>query len=129
MKNSTSPTHAAIAQRAQEIWNLRGSPDGHDSAIWHEAESQLRVVTPESQPPTAAVAQGQTAVKSSTEPVVAPAASSHLSVIAPDPDEIAAKAALQKQSARAPRLPRVKNAPHPAAPESGKPIWDKPHSS
>jgi hypothetical protein len=47
----------------------------------------------------------------------------------PDPDEIAAKAAQQKQAARAPQPQHGKNAPKVKPPESGKPIWDKPHSS
>lgn len=132
MKNSNSPTHTAIAQRAQEIWNLRGNPNGHDTAIWHEAESQLTAVSPASPSPLASVARSETTVKNGADPAVAGPDSAHLPLTGtpvPDPDVIAAKAALQKQSARAPRLPKVKNAPHPAVPVSGKPIWDKPHSS
>jgi hypothetical protein len=34
----------------------------------------------------------------------------------------------QKKEARAPKLP-VKGAPKPKPPETGKPLWDKPHSS
>jgi hypothetical protein len=45
-----------------------------------------------------------------------------------DPDEIAAKARLQRQAARAPRMPGH-SAPKPTPAQSGKPIWDKPHSS
>lgn len=40
----------------------------------------------------------------------------------------AAKAQHQKKAARAPQLP-VKTAPKAAPAESGKPFWDKPHSS
>ena len=46
-----------------------------------------------------------------------------------DPDEVAAKAEQQKKAARAPQQPHGNNAPKPKPPESGKPIWDKPHSS
>lgn len=132
MKNSNSPTHEAIAQRAQEIWALRGNPDGHDTAIWYEAERQLTAVPFESQPHAASVARNQITGKNRAEQRAAPPASTHQPEIAqpaPDPDEIAAKTALQKQSARAPRLPKVKNAPPPTVPVSGKPIWDKSHSS
>jgi hypothetical protein len=45
-----------------------------------------------------------------------------------DPDEIATKARLQRQAARAPRMPGH-SAPKPTPAQSGKPIWDKPHSS
>ena len=46
-----------------------------------------------------------------------------------DPDEVAAKAAAQKNAARAPQTPHGKEAPKPKPPESGKPVWDTPHSS
>ncbi len=46
----------------------------------------------------------------------------------PDPIEVAAKADQQKTEARAPKLPK-KKAPKAAPPESGKPLWSKPHSS
>ena len=45
-----------------------------------------------------------------------------------DPDEVSAKAAVQRKEARAPKRPHGKGAPLPP-PQSGKPIWDKPHSS
>lgn len=47
----------------------------------------------------------------------------------PSPDDLAAKALLQKNAARSPQLQHGKNAPKPAPTESGKPLWDKPHSS
>jgi hypothetical protein len=37
----STPTHDEIAERAREIWILRGSPVGQDSEIWYEAERQL----------------------------------------------------------------------------------------
>ncbi len=46
-----------------------------------------------------------------------------------DPAEIDAKAQLQKQEARAPKRPGGHTAPRPVPPQSGKPIWSKPHSS
>jgi hypothetical protein len=36
-----SISHAAIAQRAHQIWQQAGQPDGHDSAHWHQAEQEL----------------------------------------------------------------------------------------
>jgi hypothetical protein len=35
------PTHDQIAQRAREIWERRGCPQGQDREIWLEAEAQL----------------------------------------------------------------------------------------
>ena len=45
-----------------------------------------------------------------------------------DPDDLAAKVEQQKKDARAPQRP-IKRAPKAKPPESGKPVWDKPHSS
>lgn len=46
-----------------------------------------------------------------------------------DPDEVAAKARLQRKEARAPKMPGGPVALKAAPPQSGKPIWDKPHSA
>jgi hypothetical protein len=46
-----------------------------------------------------------------------------------DPDEIAAKTQQQRKEARAPRKPGGHAAIKPMPPQSGKPIWSKPHSS
>jgi len=37
----TTPTHDQIAQRARQIWERRGYPQGQDKQIWLEAEEQL----------------------------------------------------------------------------------------
>lgn len=110
---TNSPTHEEVAQRAHTIWKTRGSPSGCDTAIWFEAEQQL-TASP-SKPTPASPAHPD--AHPPTHPVPAPS-----------PGEAAAKALQQKNAARAPHLPG-KNAPKPAPPESGKPIWDKPHSS
>lgn len=34
-------THEAIAQRAYEIWQARGCPDGDGQADWRAAEAEL----------------------------------------------------------------------------------------
>jgi hypothetical protein len=46
-----------------------------------------------------------------------------------DPDDAADRAARLKKAARAPQRPPVANAPKAKPTESGKPIWDTPHSS
>jgi hypothetical protein len=38
---ATTPTHDQIAQRAREIWERRGHPQGQDREIWLEAETIL----------------------------------------------------------------------------------------
>ena len=35
------PSHEEIAERAREIWEARGQPDGQDLDIWLAAEGQL----------------------------------------------------------------------------------------
>jgi hypothetical protein len=119
---TNSPTHEDIARRAHEIWNARGNPGGCDIGHWLEAERELAIAAigaqpSESQPPT---------------PSAAPPAAAHshaTGAVAPSPDELAAKAAQQKQAARSPQLQHGHNAPKAAPTESGKPLWDKPHSS
>jgi hypothetical protein len=45
------------------------------------------------------------------------------------PDEVEAKVEQQKKSAREPQQSHVKDAPKAKPTESGKPLYDKPHSS
>jgi len=35
-------THAQIAQRAREIWERKGRPQGQDEQNWREAEEELK---------------------------------------------------------------------------------------
>ena len=76
-----SPTHAAIAQRAQEIWATEGRPTGRDNQIWLTAEQQL------STPATSVAARlkSETAAESVVE--------FHLP--SSTPEEVAVRAALQ----------------------------------
>lgn len=118
----TPPSHEEIARRAHEIWTSRGSPTGYDIGHWLEAERELNVAAFESQQsenqPAATTAAPHVAEHSPTT-----------GASAPSPDELAAKAAQQKQAARSPQLQHGHNAPKSAPAESGKPLWDKPHSS
>jgi hypothetical protein len=111
---TNSPTHDEIARCAHEIWRSRGNPHGSDQEIWLEAEGQLTSGSP-------------TPEEDAGEPV---AGHSHgITTPAPSPADTAAKAEIQKHTARAPQLQHGKNAPKPAPAESGKPLWSKPHSS
>lgn len=53
----TDLDHNAIAQRAFEIWQRKGCPDGQDEANWNEAVEELRS---EAETLQAAAAAGQT---------------------------------------------------------------------
>jgi hypothetical protein len=127
------PTHETIAQHACEIWNARGTPTGCDDEIWLEAERQL--TTDSSQAPHAGVIiagkpaaeekETAAAVSGAAGPVAGPPHPGG----APDPDDVAARAAVQKRAARAPQIRHGKDAPKASPTESGKPLWDKPHSS
>jgi hypothetical protein len=130
----TPPTRTEVAQRAHEIWASRGSPLGLDSEIWLDAERQLSAGPgredsgvpahrqPLSEPKTAAATaerlKGEMASESAVEFHISP----------PISDQAAIKAALQKREARAPQLP-THIGPKGTPPESGKPLWNQPHSS
>ncbi len=147
--HTTLPTHDAITQRAHEIWQGRGTPAGHDTEIWLEAERQLSTLPAETNTPSAAEGRGNGnahASRTATDPKAAdlkPGASArteHLrgqmasesegefQITPAIPDNDAIKAALQVREARAPIHPG-KNAPQAKPTESGKPLWNKPHSS
>ncbi len=133
---TNSPSHEKVTQRAQKIWQAQGSPVGRDLEIWLEAERQLSAgsadVSSSSEAAensrTVSESKGATAladrVKAET---VSEAAVEHL-ISPPIPQEEALKAALQNKAARAPQVPH-KTAPKAMPPVSGKPLWDKPHSS
>lgn len=48
IQNETAPqiSHEAISQRARELWESYGRPEGRDNEIWLEAERQLLGVDP-----------------------------------------------------------------------------------
>jgi len=110
------PTHEEIARQAQEFWQDRGCPTGCDTAIWLEAEQALTNGLPAALFSERAVAE--TAAESLVEFHVSPAL----------PEQEAIQTALQKQAARAPQVPHH-TGPKVKPPETGKPVWSKPHSS
>jgi len=111
-----TPTHDEIAQEAQQLWQQRGCPAGHDTEIWLKAERKLKG---DSEPNTFTVrASAEAASESEIENLLAPAETEQKSI----------QAAMQKEDARAPQVPRhtgPKNKPT----ETGKPLWTRPHSS
>lgn len=131
---TNSPSHEQISQRAQELWRQRGSPEGQDNEIWLEAERQLSTPAQENNVPSktqgrgngnsqgdASAADPSTGNRDSSGPFATAAAPT-------TPAAASAKITQQKKEARAPKVPS-KTAPKLTPPESGKPLWDKPHSS
>ena len=41
-RDSAAPSHEQVAERAREIWEHRGCPQGQDLDIWLTAEGELR---------------------------------------------------------------------------------------
>ena len=105
-----TPTHEAVAHCAHELWHTYGCPDGRDTTIWLEAEKEVTARLNE--PP----------VHPAGHPFV-PSLSESRSALAQ-----AESAAHQKKDARAPIVPHIM-APTAKPPESGKPLWNQPHSS
>jgi len=122
------PTHEEITRRAHDIWTDRDSPNGHDLSIWLEAERQLTADScapsdndsPETHSSFDPFGRNHNAAKAEAEPIES---------ARPDPLETAAKSAQLKHAASAPRMPTHRNAPRSAPTESGKPLWNQPHSS
>ena len=110
------PSREDIARRAHEIWTSNGHPHGYDIGHWLEAERQLAVD-----------ATGQPTGPATAQPAVEHAHAT--GTPGPSPDALAAQTEFQKHAARAPQQQHGKNAPKPAPTESGKPLWDQPHSS
>jgi hypothetical protein len=103
----TTHSHDIVAQRAYHIWQESGRPSGRDEEIWYEAERAL---------------SNESAVPSSDgehKPVLSESHSAHA---------LAETAAQQRKEARAP-ITAHKSAPKAKPPETGKPLWNQPHSS
>lgn len=109
-------THDDIAQEAQLLWRERGCPEGRDTEIWLEAER--RMCSGRKADSFTARAKAETAAESVVEYHLSPAVS----------EQEAIQAALQKQEARAPQVPHHVG-PKAKPPETGKPLWTRPHGS
>lgn len=109
--------HDRIAQQAHQLWQERGCPDGCDTEIWLEAERQLNAGGPAASSP-AARAVKETAAESMVEYHISPAVN----------DQEAIQAALMKKDERTPQTPRHEG-PKNKPPVTGKPLWQKTHSS
>jgi len=118
----TAPTHDEIAQHARHLWLDRGCPTQRDTEIWLAAEQELRSPPPAATAPKpdvfAARALKVTADENLAGYQLPPAASVQEAITQ----------ALQKKDARTPQAPHH-TGPKAKPAESGKPIWNKPHSS
>jgi hypothetical protein len=111
-----TPTHDEISREAQKLWQNWGCPVGSDTEVWLEAERKL---SEDAVPNTfAARASAEAASESEIENLLSPAESEQMSI----------RAVVQKEDARAPRVPRH-TGPKAKTAETGKPLWTRPHSS
>jgi len=112
----TTPTHDEITLEAHQLWHNYGCPAGRDTEIWLEAERKLNK---NPAPNTfAARVTAEAASESEVENLLSPAESEQMSI----------QAAMQKDDARAPTVPRH-TGPKTKTAETGKPLWTRPHSS
>jgi len=146
--NATTPTREEISLRAWSIWQAHGCPTGRDEEFWFEAERELTTPTSADNVPSATDGRGngnsQGKRKTEADPTpkdlkptsdsdrlrgeMASESEVEYHISPPVSDAEAIKSALQTRDARAPQRP-TKQAPKAKPPESGKPIWKKPHSS
>jgi hypothetical protein len=146
---SNSPTEQDIAQRARDLWLERGQPTGQDTQIWLEAERQLKTTAEASNTPSSTEGRGNGKTQSSQIPSdsnsadLKPGASAQterlrgemaseseveFQITPAQSVDGSIQAALQKRDGRAPQKP-AKEVPHAKPPETGKPVWPRPHSS
>jgi len=112
----TTPTHDEISLEAQQLWQNSGCPADRDTEIWLKAERKLKD-EPAANTFTAR-ASAEAASESEVENLLAPAQTEQKSI----------QAAMQKEEARAPQVPHH-TGPKAKPPETGKPLWNRPHSS
>ena len=108
-----TPTHETVAHCAYKLWQDEGYPSGRDTEIWLEAEQALTAELPKlpSGFPPAAVAPHHPSLGESHR--------AHA---------LAESASERRKEASAPIVPH-KSAPKAKPPETGKPLWSRPHSS
>jgi len=127
-------THEDVAIGAHQLWEDAGRPDGHDNEHWLAAEQRLHDLTAE---PERSASPTPTAPQRSAETRFAAVAAVCFS-----PDNQAAtpyegeshfataakeQAAEHRHEARHP-IKAKKLAPKAKPAESGKPLWNQPHS-
>lgn len=123
------PRFQALLETSAEV--LKGVRTAFEHYDEHrERAAQAVAARAAARPPRPA---GRTPNPATSKPAMAaapsaPPVSNPSSAPGADPDELAAKAALQKKAARSPQRPHT-SAAVKTPPQSGKPVWKKPHSS
>jgi hypothetical protein len=117
------PTRDAIEQRAREIWEQRGRPDGQELDHWYQAEKELLEIrntaekrsasSPAAKPSPAATAKPSPApaTPSTTGPAAAPKAAVPPTPVpkpASSPQPAAAASKVDPKKAAAPTPPKKK---------------------
>ena len=112
--------HARIAQRAKEIWEAEGRPEGRAAEHWARAEKEIAeaALTSELDPKTTTGASGKPAARPRARKATAPAESAPAK---PSPPRRTAKTAVldappPEAAAAKPRSRKAASAPTEAAP-------------
>jgi hypothetical protein len=107
-----TPTHEEISRLAHQLWQEAELRGGDATQNWLDAERQL------------------TAGATQPAPGIAPAEPAKTHPVSESQSAHAAmeRAALQKKEARQPKV-ATHTGPKLAPAESGKPLWNQPHSS
>lgn len=128
-------SHQDISDRAYHLWLERGRPHGRDVEFWHEAEQRLREETAgessngsSEKGHSTSESKGASALADRLKSETAAESAVEFHISPPVSDDEAVKAALQKKEARAPQMP-THTGPKQKPPETGKPLWNQPHSS
>ncbi len=106
------PTHEEIAELAHRFWQESGPAGGDATQNWLDAEREL----------------SSSAGNSSVSPTRTPHAPGPTLGESHSAQAIAERATQQKKEAREPKFP-THTGPKSSPPESGKPLWNQPHSS
>lgn len=126
------PSHDEISKRAFQLWHEYGSPNGRETEIWRTAERQLTAKAAAAHAPEAQSPAVESKSETQREQAATAAAAQRMGDEHPltpaEPDHNALLHDRQKHEARAPQLPQH-TGPHAKPAESGKPVWNKPHSS
>jgi hypothetical protein len=70
------PTRDAVEQRAREIWEQRGRPDGQELDHWYQAEKELLEMRNQAEKAASSSPAAKTSLAATAKPSLAPATSS-----------------------------------------------------
>ncbi|MDB6094092.1 MAG: hypothetical protein JWM32_1654 [Verrucomicrobia bacterium] len=111
-------------ERAEQA--MTGRPKSNEARNAPAGESPP--VNAAATPPGGSKGKTSPAARPANKPNVSEPVTPKLNANPPDPDEVAAKNSILKKAARTPQRSKSQGVPQVPV-QSGKPIWDKPHSS